>query len=164
MALKWKFFRIACVVQMIAASIFAILSLIAVLSYGDIIAILAVIAYTLIFLLSIFAMSLLDNLPDKPVEGKQKKTYNRLFLINFILIAFLFAQVFANYRLLISFSTMATVDIWRVPFAAFLPILSSMLILVLQFSILYGLYELRRQLYATFSKKQFEFEEMEPRS
>jgi len=39
-----------------------------------------------------------NNYPDKPITGRQKNVFNWLFLLNFLLVAFLFGVLFAEYR------------------------------------------------------------------
>ena len=112
-----------------------------------------------IFLLTILAIHLLNNnYPDVPVTGKQKANFNRLFLINFLFLAFLFGIVFAEYREVQSWSELIDKSFFDLPFEMYIGLLSSTGILILQLTILYGLYELRRELYTNFMKKEFEFE------
>jgi hypothetical protein len=52
------------------------------------------VAYTMVFLFVYHGLSILNyNYPDQPLSAKQKRVFNLLYLVNFILIAFLFAQV-----------------------------------------------------------------------
>jgi hypothetical protein len=51
-------------------------------------------AYTMVFLFVYHGLSILNyNYPDQPLSAKQKRLFNLLYLVNFILIAFLFARV-----------------------------------------------------------------------
>jgi cytochrome bd-type quinol oxidase subunit 2 len=99
-----------------------------------------------------------NNYPDKLIEGRQKKNFNRIFLINFLLIAFLFGFVFRDYRdaILQSRSLGLGSESYLV---FFIPFIISCCILIFHFSILYGLYWLRQQISNTISRKQFDFED-----
>ncbi|WP_315821078.1 hypothetical protein [Paraflavitalea speifideaquila] len=60
-----------------------------------------VISYVLIFLFLCLGLSILnDNFPDNPLTLTQKRRFNILFLVNFILIAFLFAKTVAVWRIM----------------------------------------------------------------
>jgi hypothetical protein len=118
-----------------------------------------ILLFMCIFLLTILAIHILNNnYPDVPVTGKQKTNFNRLFLINFLFLAFLFGIVFAEYREVQAWSALIGKPFFQLPLEAYIGLLSSTGILFLQLIILYGLYELRRELYINFMKKEFEFE------
>ena len=144
---------------MLAASIFAIISLINFfhsISLGDI---LKVLLFVLIFMLTILAINIINNnYPDIPVSGKQKTNFNRLFLLNFIFLVFMFGILISEYRQLSILATLFNRSLLRLPFDMFTPLLISLFMLIFQFVILYGLYELRRELYFNSRKKEFEFE------
>jgi hypothetical protein len=115
--------------------------------------------FLLVMLLAIFAVNTLNtNYPDTPVAGRQKKLFNRLFLLNFIFLAFLFGFVFAELRFVNSFASLTGKPFYRLPFIILMTAITYGVILIFQFIILYGLYNLRRLLYANFMKRKFEFE------
>ncbi|MBL7738050.1 MAG: hypothetical protein JNK14_02440 [Chitinophagaceae bacterium] len=159
MPVRWIIYRIICIIQLLAASILAITSLInffQVFTWGEL---LRTLLFVLIFLLSVLAINILNNnYPDEPVTGKQKTNFNRLFLVNFLFLVFQFGIIFAEYRELALLATFMNRGMIRLPFQLFLPLLTSLIMLVFQLIILYGLYTLRRELYMNFMKKQFEFE------
>jgi len=97
------------------------------------------------------------NYPDRRIEGSQKKYFNRIFLINFLLMAFLFGFVFRDYRDAIlqsrSFGLGSGAGL-----IFYIPFIISFCILIFHFSILYGLYWLRREINNNTSSKQFDFE------
>lgn len=109
--------------------------------------------------LAIFGINLVNtNYPDKPVAGRQKSVFNWLFLLNFLLLAFLFALFFSSYNQLKIISTLLGRSFFSLPVRMLLTFLNPFTILAFQFIILYGLYTLRRKLYENFNARQFEFE------
>jgi len=144
---------------MLAASIFAIISLINFFQSASLGDILKVLLFVLIFMLTILAINIINNnYPDIPVSGKQKTSFNRLFLLNFIFLVFMFGILISEYRQLSILATLFNRSLLRLPLDMFTPLLISLFMLIFQFVILYGLYELRRELYFNFRKKEFEFE------
>ena len=85
MPLRWKLFRLTCILQMIAAgfkALEALLTFFQHISFGSIV---GVLLFSSILMLTMLAINLLNNnYPDSPVEGRQKKVFNRLFLLNFV--------------------------------------------------------------------------------
>jgi hypothetical protein len=161
MKTNWLLFRIICFLQMLAATYFSFASLINYFGHGNAVNLLAIIAFTLIASFAIFALNLLNtNYPDKPVAGKQKSVFNWLFLLNFLVIAFLFAYFFSGYRMLRSLSTLMNRPVSSLPFQFWWPTVVFMIMIIFQFILLYGMYSLRRLLYLNFfSHQQFEFED-----
>lgn len=159
MPARWITYRIVCIIQLLAASIFSIISLINFFRVFEIGELLRAFLFVSIFFLAILAINILNtNYPDIPVTGKQKTNFNRIFLVNFLFLVFLFGIIFAEYRELALLATLMSRQVIRLPFQVFLPVLISLVMLVFQLIILYGLYVLRRELYMNFMKKQFEFE------
>jgi hypothetical protein len=159
MPLRWKLFRVVCILQMLLASVFAILALIRLFESSTFFAFISVLLFLLIFLQTILAIHIINNnYPDVPVTGKQKTNFNRLFLLNFLFLVFLFGIIFAEYRELKLFAAFAGIQIFDLPFRLFISLIANIVILIFQFIILYGLYELRRELYTNFMKKEFDFE------
>src|ERR1041384_8084963 len=105
MPLNWKLYRIVCFLQ-VGLSAFILFSSMVdffrVPAFSDVARLLL---FLLVLLLAIFAINLVNNnYPDTPVEGSQKKAFNRLFLINFLFLAFFFGFLFAEYRALNRFA------------------------------------------------------------
>jgi hypothetical protein len=119
--------------------------------------------FILVLLLSIFAINTVNNnYPDKPIEGSQKTAFNRLFMLNFVFLAFLFGFVFAEYRVANRFAKLIDQPIFSLPFELLISLITYFITLVLQLVILYGLYQLRLILYINFRKRKFDFEETTP--
>ena len=109
--------------------------------------------------LAIFGLNLYNtNFPDRPVVGRQKSVFNWLFLLNFLLLAFLFALFFSSYSQLQSIAILLGRSFFTLPVRLLLTFLIPFSLLAFQFIILYGLYTLRRKLYENFNARQFEFE------
>ena len=150
--------RIICILQTLIAIVRCLTSLFGLLMGGGFMLLLQAIAFGFIAALSILTIAIYNNnYPDKPVDGRQKKYFNRIFLINFLLIAFLFGFVFRDYQDAILQS--GSMDSVSEPLVFFIPFIISWCILIFHFSILYGLYWLRRQIHNNVSHKQFDFEE-----
>jgi len=163
MKTNWLLFRIICLFQMMATVFLSFSSLISFLNAGRFAYVLETIAFALVASLAIFALNLLNtNYPDKPVAGKQKSIFNWLFLLNFLLLAFLFAHFFADYNGLRVLSGLTGRSIFSFSFRFWWPVLLFGTTIIFQFIILYGLYILRRLLYLNFyGHRQFEFEGQE---
>lgn len=159
MPIKWKLFRIACILQLIIA-LYMLLSTIAnfvyVISFRSVTECLL---FLLVAFLAIFAINLVsNNYPDTPVTGAQKKNFNRLFLANFVFLMFLFAFIFAEIKALNEFAERLNTSTFNLKFSSFLSLIPYILTLIFQFIILYGLFVLRQTLYLNFTKRKFEFE------
>ncbi|MEP7372370.1 MAG: hypothetical protein ABI675_03205 [Chitinophagaceae bacterium] len=159
MPLRWKIFRIICIVQLIAASVNLLQKIFYFflhISFGNIAGILLFIAIILLCILGINLVN--NNYPEEPVQDKQKKIFNRLFLLNFILLSFLFGFIIAEMRSLNQFAFAIGKSFIEIPFGLFLMLLVYLFMLIFQLIILYGLYQLRLELYSNFMKRKFEFE------
>jgi len=150
--------RVICIIQALITIVRCFTSLPGLLIGGGFMLLLQGIAFGFIAALAILAFTIYNNnYPDKPIEGRQKKYFNRIFLINFLLIAFLFGFVFRDYgdASLQSRSFNSVSD----PLIFFIPFIVSCGILTFHFSILYGLFWLRRHINNNVSRKLFDFEE-----
>ena len=160
MSVGWHIFRIICLLQMLASVFFSFTNFISFFITGSGQFFFRAVAFAVIAAFSIFAVNLLNtNYPDKPVVGKQKTLFNWLFLLNFLLLAFLFAHFFAAIRTVQYFAYLTGQSIFSLSFRAWVPVIFFSGILLFQFILLYGLYILRRVLYINFfSRQQFDFE------
>jgi hypothetical protein len=160
MSASWKIFRIVCIIQMTIAVFFVLSSVINFLKSFSFTSFASIITFLLVMMLSILAVNILNNnFPDTPVEGKQKKSFNRLFLLNFVFLAFIFGFVISEYRTLATVAMMIDKNLFELPPKSLIGLAAYVVLLILQLIILYGLFLLRRQLYINFMKRTFEFEE-----
>jgi len=151
--------RIICIIQTLIAIFLCFASLFNLLMGVGIISLLEAIAYGLIAALPILTFTIYNkNYPDRLIEGRQKKYFNRLFLINFLLIAFLFGYVFRDYRDAINISNLLASGQSGTSLVFFIPFILSCIILLFHFSILYSLFWLRSHINYNASRKQFDFE------
>ena len=152
-------FRIICFIQMLVTVYLCFSSLISLFKSGEFYFALETSFFLLMASLAIFGINLYNtNYPDRPVVGRQKSVFNWLFLLNFLLLAFLFALFFSSYSQLQSVAILLGRSFFTLPVRLLLTFLIPFSLLAFQFIILYGLYTLRRKLYENFNAKQFEFE------
>ncbi|WP_276484984.1 hypothetical protein [Paraflavitalea pollutisoli] len=148
LTMPWKLFRLLSVVQLIVVLYLLVLNTArlfgAARTWTDLI---GVISYLAVFLFVCQGLAILsENYPNTPLTQPQKRRFNLLFLVNFLLIAFLFAK---------------TVDIWRtLPlvsiglliknnlFINFIFILlQTVFVFLCHLVFLYGMYRLRQQIH-----------------
>jgi len=159
MPIGWQLYRIVCVLQMVSSAIILMSSLYRSFQYPNFTDGMKLILFLLIVLLSIFAINTVNkNYPDIPIAGQQKKTFNRLFLANFIFLSVLFGFIIAGIRSINELARLIGKPVAQLPFTSTLTVLVYLLTLIFQLIILYGLYNFRRQLNSNFMKQKFEFE------
>jgi len=146
--------RIICIIQILIAISKCFVSLVGLIG-GQFVFLLQAIAFALIAALPVFTFIISNNnFPDKPIEGKLKKNFNRLFLINVLLTSLLFGFVFKDYKQAVNLS-----DKLGRPYPfLFIDLTISIIMLLFHFTILYGLYWLRSHIKNNTSSKQFDFE------
>ena len=98
--------RIVCIVQILIAVFRCLSSFTGLVLEGEFIFLLQSIAFVFIAILPIITFNISNNFfPDKLIEGRRKKNFNRVFLINFLLIAFLFGFVFQDFKVAVNGSS-----------------------------------------------------------
>ncbi len=162
-------FRAVCILQMLITVFLAFSSLAALFSSGHPYFAMETVFLALMASLAILGLNLVtSHYPDKPVTGKLKRAFNWLFLLNFLLLAYLFGLFFREWKLLRLAAFALDKSMGSIPLQYYTSFLISVAILIFQLMILYGLYHLRRKLYFNFMRQQeFEFEsenQKEPRS
>jgi hypothetical protein len=159
MSFSWKIFRLICVLQMTISALVLFSTLFDFFRSPSLSDVFKLLLFLLTIMLSILAVNTLNNnYPDTPVTGNQKKNFNRLFLLNFIFLAVLFGLIISEYRQVSEIAVLFNKHILDLRFSYYVMLLGYVAILIFQFVILYGLYELRRILYMNFRKKKFDFE------
>ena len=157
--------RIVCIIHILIAVFQCFSSFADLLLNGVFIFLPRSIAFVFIAILPIITFNISNNyFPNKLIEGRQKKNFNRIFLINFLLLSFLFGLVFQDYRdyrEAVKFSHVFSVAArYRPPAFYFLiSFIISCGILIFHFSILYGHYWMRRYINNNVNRKQFDFED-----
>ena len=152
-------FRIICGTQLILAVFQSFMSLIGLLSESRMIYLFQALAFVFIALLPILALIILSvNYPDKPFTETRRKNFNRLFIINFILISFLSGFVVRDYKAarmdaqITDFESSSFDHLFDINF------LASVTMMLFHLVTLYGLVWLRRKIGKNTGTKQFDFE------
>jgi len=156
--------RIVCVLQIVIVIFQCLSSFAGLVLNGQFIFLLQAIAFAFIAILPIMTFTISNNyFPDKLIEGRPKKNFNRIFFINFLLLSFLFAFVFQDYkdyRQAVKFAHIFSVGVkYRAPVLYLISFIFSCIMLVFHFSILYGHYWMRRYINNNANRKQFDFED-----
>ena len=160
MKFGWKLFRIVCFLQLLTSVLYGFIALISTFREGDLNYLIQAAAFFLMAWFAGFAVQTLnEHYPDVPVSGKTKSTFNWLFLLNFLLLAFLFGLLIREYRALEKIAVLINRKVWNLPSEMFTELIAYTAMLVFQILILYGMYSLRVLLFRNYHKKTFEFEE-----
>ena len=154
--------RILCIIQILIAIAQCLSSFTGLILHGEYIFLLRSIAFSFIAMLPTITFNISNNFfPNKIIEGKSKKKFNRIFLINFLLISFLFGLVFQDfkdYRNAVNLSNIFP-DVYQPLIFSLISLIISCVILIFHFSILYGHYWMRRYINNNANRKQFDFED-----
>jgi len=155
--------RIVCIIQILIAVFQCLSSFTGLVLNGVFIFLLQSIAFALIAILPIITFNISNNyFPGRIIEGRQKKNFNRIFLINFLLISLLFGfvfQDFKDYRNSVRISHIFSGEANYLSSVSYLlSLIISCAMLIFHFSILYGHYWMRRYINNNANRKQFDFE------
>ena len=147
--------KIICAIQLVVTIYSSLFALIAFILAGDWLDLIDAIAFAFIAALPLRAFIILsNNYPDKIIVGRARKNFNRLFLINVLLISYLLAYVIRDFNSGMQLSKLAGVSI-----AYFFSFIISTAMLIIHLCILYSLYWLRKQITLNANHKEFDFEE-----
>lgn len=152
--------KIICAIQLVITIYTSFFSLTALFTDGGFSYFLQAIAFAIIAALPVRVfMVLANNYPNKPLEGREKKNFNRVFLINVLLISFLSAFVIRDYREAVRLSRIFLVGApYQSPLSYYYDFIVSLSMLVIHLCILYSLFWLRKQINHNAYNKQFDFE------
>jgi len=146
--------RIICGIQLVITVYSSLFALTALFTGGGFMELVHAIAFALIAALPVRVFMVLGtNYPDKVIEGRSKKNFNRIFLINILLISYLLAYVIRDFR-----SGMDNVNDKGFFIFYLFSLIGSLSMLVIHLCILYSLFWLRKQITINASYKDFEFE------
>lgn len=152
--------RIVCAVQLVITAYTGFFLLAALFTSGEFIYLWQAIAFGLIATLPIRVFIVLsNNYPNKPLQPREKKNFNRVFLVNVLLISFLLAFVIYDYREAVRLSKIFVVGASppsRLDY--YYDFIYSLSMLILHLCILYSLFWLRKQINLNANSKQFDFE------
>ena len=142
---SWKVFRAICIVQLILVAFQGMLSFSALFYKTHVLqSLISAVAYAFVFLFVYQGLSLLNyNYPDIPLTTKQKRSFNILYLVNFILISFLFAQVVNTWNVVpVLIQAVRSANYYWFSVASF--VLCAWLIFIIHLFFLAGMFRLRR--------------------
>lgn len=164
LSLRWKLFRLLCIIQLIMVVYSLVLNAIRLFSSSSAWREgISVASYSLIFVFLCQGLSILsDNYPDTPLTLSQKRRFNLLFLLNFLLIAFLFSKVVNAWWVfplihMGSFSGSFLVNLLYI-------LLQTVFVFIFHLLFLFGMYRLRRIIHQnTLTGWYRQFDQQEPR-
>lgn len=142
---SWKIFRIICICQLVLVAFQGMLSISSLLSGKSIVMhIIEIIVYALVFIFVYEGLSMLNyNYPDIPLSPKQKRSFNILYLINFLSIAFLFARVVNTWWIVPFLLETSNLNMYNWFYITVL-FLFAWLIFIIHLVFLAGMFKLRR--------------------
>lgn len=151
--------KVICGIQLILAVYLAFMSLVGLLLNGGVIYFFQAISFGFIATLPILSLIIFSNyFPNKKISGKFKRTFNRLFLVNFLLIAFLSGFFIRDYKELKQHANLVHQSIFKLDFLEYSGLMISILMFLFHLLILYGLVWQRQFLLKHAIDKQFDFE------
>jgi hypothetical protein len=145
---SWKVFRLCCIAQMVLVGLQLMLSLSGIFYRTKIIyPVTELLAYGVIFFFVYMGLSLLNyNYPDTPLTPRQRRNFNWLFLINFLLVAYLFGQLISEWRRVIPWITLMEGKFFN--YLSFMAgLIMNFVIFILHLVFLGGMYQLRSVIY-----------------
>jgi hypothetical protein len=142
---SWKLFRFCCIIQMVLVALLLVLGVRGIFYRSKIIfPITEVLAYGTIFFFVYMGLSLLNyNYPDTPLTPRQRRHFNWLFLVNFLLVAYLFGQLISEWRRVIPWITLVEGRFLNY-FSLLTMLIMNFVIFILQLVFLGGMFQLRR--------------------
>jgi hypothetical protein len=150
----WRIFKALSIIQMIMVMFMLVISLGGIF-YGENVSwrLFEGVCYGLMLIFLYQGLSILnDNYPDTPLSLRQKRNFNLLFIVNFLLIAFLFAKVVVQWRYVSGLISNYYLDA-RSNFLVYLPLAVAFLVFALNLVHLAGMYQLRTIIHKNNQKK-----------
>lgn len=143
---SWKVFRIICICQLVLVAFQGMFTISRLLSDKNILMhLIELIVYSGVFVFVYQGLSILNyNYPNIPLSVKQKRSFNILYLVNFLFIAILFARVVNTWwsiPMLIMEADMIHIASW---FFFIVWFLFPSLIFIIHLIFLTGMFKLRR--------------------
>ena len=159
MPARWIIFRVICILQIVAAGFLLVLSFMSLFNTGFFSGFARIVSLLFCISLSIFGINTLNNnYPETPITGRQKSSFNILFLVNFLLLAFLFSFFFSQLTYVKELSRLSGKNFFDLPTRFYMSLYLYACVILFQLIILYGLFTLRKEIYGNFVSRKFEFE------
>lgn len=153
MSIRWKLFRVVCIFQFLLVAL-------QLLNAGFYVFagqypgyyLYKTVCFGLILAFMSQTLSILNyNYPDLPLGLRQKRSFNMLFLLNVLMIAFLFAQLISQWRAFKYIYSLPLFSFRTLPLKSelmiFLPLVVGVVNFLLHFIFLAGAYQLRRTIH-----------------
>ena len=150
MPLRWKIFKVVAIIQLIFATFKTFLAFAGLFVGGvPFLSLLEIVTYGLMVAFVTLGFSVVNyNFPDTPLSTSRKRWFNYLFLLNFLLIAVLFAKAISEWGLLhLYFDGEFVGSVVSKIYYYFLTIHNTVIFLI-HFYLLYSMYRLRKEIYS----------------
>jgi hypothetical protein len=151
MPVRWKIFQVICIMQLVFSALHVGYSFIWLFARASVFDVLEIACFLGIALFSSQGVSIINyNYPDVLIEGRQKRNFNILYLFNFFMVSFLAALLIREFR--------QSAYIWSYDLSFLNKIIYSfelvlyLFMFVFEIIILYGMFRLRRLIYANYHK------------
>lgn len=153
MPLRWKIFKALAILQLIFVT-FKLFTSFAALFFGDgvLLTILDIVIYGSMLAFVTLGFTVVNyNFPETPLSNKRKRWFNYLFLLNFLLIAVLFAKSISEwefFNLLFDDEFVTTAITGASKIYYYFLMFHNNLIFLLHLYFLYCMYRLRKEIYS----------------
>jgi hypothetical protein len=145
---RWKVFRLLCIFQLVVLLYPLVMEISSLFDGKNTLReLINIVCYGTVFLYVCLGLSILsENYPDTPLSTTQKRRFNILFLLNFVLIAFLFSKV-VNAWWIVPFLFDSRYSWKAIPSVFILVISLYLFTFVFHLVFLYGMFRLRQQIH-----------------
>ena len=152
MPIRWKIFKAIAVLQLIFVTFKAFTAFAGLFYEGGLFySILDIITYDLMLAFVTLGFSVVNyNFPETPLSVSRKRWFNYLFLLNFLLVAVLFAKTINEWQLvalLLPGEFVSSRVVGSKAYFVFL-LIHNTLIFLLHLYFLYSMYRLRKEIYS----------------
>lgn len=151
MPLRWKIFKALAILQLLFVTFKLFTALVGLfMGEGILLSLLDVFTYALMLAFVTLGFTVVNyNFPETPLSTRRKRWFNYLFLLNFLLIAVLFAKSISDWGLFFIFFEGEFVASGGVSkFYYYFLVLHNNLIFLLHLYLLYCMYRLRKEIYS----------------
>lgn len=154
--MKISLFRLICIVQFILTGYMAVVSFAYIFETPGWYSVIGFVAFCLAVYLVVFLLQVMHkNHPDIPLSIGQKSAFNRLFVLNFLMLSVLLSYNLNDIKLIIVTST----NEWQIlPNSRYAVILLNFFITIFQVYILLRMVKFRRSLNSNFEKKSLDLD------
>jgi len=150
MPIRWKIFKVIAVIQLIFATFKTFTAFAGLFFSGGVwLSILEILTYGLMVAFVTLGFSVVNyNFPETPLSTSRKRWFNYLFLLNFLLIAVLFAKAISEWGLFHLYFDGNLIGSGVSKVYYYFLLSHNTLIFLLHLYILYSMYKLRKEIYS----------------